>query len=213
MGMAFSLLGGGAWLWLAWAQMHDPQALWLAGVMGGAFIIAGTYAMRLGHLPWSRVDLSSTILWIEVEGAYQRLPTPEGKPVAARSQAVELRVCAAQARSAFYSAAPPLLGSRTLLTWAADAKATQKWLDCLRAIGQGATGGFTVPSPPPIAAPAMGMAAANPVPRPRSSPRVADADAPPHTAKRPARFCSACGTPVLAGARFCQQCGNVLGAD
>jgi len=25
-----------------------------------------------------------------------------------------------------------------------------------------------------------------------------------------ARFCSACGTPVLAGARFCQQCGHTL---
>ncbi len=215
MGMAFSLLGGVAWLWLAWSQMHNTQALWLAGVMGGAFIIAGTYAMRLGHLPWSRVELSSTILWIEAEGAYVRLPTPEGAPVAARSQAVDLRVCVAQARSAFYSAAPPLFGSRTLLTWAADPKTTQKWLDYLRALGQGATGGFVTPVPAP-SVPGASMVAVNPAAnlaaRPRS-PRAADADMPPPVAKRPARFCSACGTPVLAGARFCQQCGNVLDAD
>ena len=203
MGMAFSLVGGASWLWLAWAQMHNPQALWLAGVLGGAFLIAGTYAMRLGHLPWSRVELTSTLLWIEAEGAYQRLATPEGAPVQARSQAVDLRVCAAQARSVFYSAAPPLLGSRTLLTWAADAKTTQRWLDYLAGLGQG------VVAPPPataVAQPAV-MAAA----RPRA--RSVDDDLAPPVAKRPARFCSACGTPVLAGARFCQQCGNVLGKD
>ena len=40
---------------------------------------------------------------------------------------------------------------------------------------------------------------------------VAEADAAPPVAKRPARFCSACGTPVLAGARFCQSCGASLG--
>ncbi len=211
MGMGFSLVGGASWLWLAWTQMHNPQALWLAGVLGAAFLIAGTYAMRLGHLPWSRVELASTLLWIEAEGAYQRLPTPDGAPVAARSQAVDLRVCAAQARSAFYAAAPPLLGSRTLLGWAADAAATQRWLDYLRALAQGATGGFVVPGPA-AASPTMGGQAAT---RPRApmAPRAADADAPPPVAKRPARFCSACGTPVLAGARFCQQCGNVLGQD
>lgn len=203
MGMAFSLVGGASWLWLAWTQMHNPQALWLAGVLGGAFLIAGTYAMRLGHLPWSRVELASTLLWIEAEGAYQRLAAPEGAPVQARSQAVELRVCAAQARSVFYAATPPLMGSRTLLTWAADAKATQRWLDYLRGLGQG-----TAAAPVQAAAASAPVAAAA-VPRPR--PRVAEADAAPPVAKRPARFCSACGTPVLAGARFCQQCGNVLG--
>ena len=52
---------------------------------------------------------------------------------------------------------------------------------------------------------------AAPAPLPR--PRFGEPDAAPPVAKRPARFCSACGTPVLAGARFCQQCGNVLGAD
>jgi len=208
MGMAFSLVGGGSWLWLAWTHMHNPQALWLAGALGGAFLIAGTYAMRLGHLPWSRVELASTILWFEAEGAYQRLPTPEGKPVAARSQAVDLRVCVAQARSAFYAAAPPLLGSRTLLGWVADAPGAQRWLDYLRALGQGASGGFVMQAPAaaaPTAAPAMGGRSARP--------RAVDADTPPPVAKRPARFCSACGTPVLAGARFCQQCGNVLGQD
>ena len=210
MGMAFSLAGGAAWLWLAWTQMHDTQSLWLAGVLGGAFLIAGTYAMRLGHLPWSRVELSSTILWIEAEGAYQRLSAKEGAPVVARSQAVDLRVCAAQARSAFYSAAPPLLGSRTLLTWAADTKATQRWLDYLSGLGQGA-GAQGAGTPVAASAPATNPPASNPAPRPR--PRLAEPDAAPPVAKRPARFCSACGTPVLAGARFCQHCGNVLGAD
>ncbi len=211
MGMAFSLMGGVAWLWLAWSQMHNTQALWLSGVLGGAFIVAGTYAMRLGHLPWSRVELSSTLLWIEAEGAYVRLPGAEGAPVAARSQAVDLRVCAAHARSAFYSAAPPLLGSRTLLNWSADPKTTQKWLDYLRALGQGATGGIVAPAPatnlPPVSSTSAGS-----TPRPRQV-RPDDFEAAPPVAKRPARFCSACGTPVLAGARFCQQCGNVLGAD
>jgi hypothetical protein len=211
MGMAFSLAGGAAWLWLAWTQMHDTQSLWLSGVLGGAFLIAGTYAMRLGHLPWSRVELASTILWIEAEGTYQRLPTPEGAPAAARSQAVDLRVCAAQARSVFYSAAPPLLGSRTLLTWAADTQATQRWLDYLRGLGQSAAAQGTAPWTGAATGPSAAPPAVSPAARPR--PRALEADAPPPVAKRPARFCSACGTPVLAGARFCQQCGNVLGAD
>lgn len=211
MGMGFSLTGAAAWLWLAWTHMHDTQSLWLSGVMGGAFIIAGTYAMRLGHLPWSRVELSSNVLWIELEGAYQRLQTPEGAPVVARSQAVDARVCSAQARSAFYAAVPPRLGSRTLLTWAADSKATQAWLDYLRALGQGGAGSAVMP--PAVAAPAYASAQQPPAaPRPRA-PSSREAEATPPVARRPARFCSACGTPVLAGARFCQQCGHVLAND
>jgi len=98
-----------------------------------------------------------------------------------------------------------------LLGWVADAPGAQRWLDYLRALGQGASGGFVMQAPAaasPAAAPAVGGASA----RPRV-PRSVDADTPPPVAKRPARFCSACGTPVLAGARFCQQCGNVLGQD
>lgn len=214
MGMAFSLVGGASWLWLAWAQMHNPQALWLSGVLGGAFLIAGTYAMRLGHLPWSRVELTSSLLWIEAEGAYVRLPTPEGKPVQARSQAVDLRVCAAQARSVFYAAAPPMMGSRTLLTWSADGKATQRWVDYLGGLaGTGPAAASGAPGAPSMAV-GQGAAVAPPVANPvaaRPRPRQAEVDAAPPAAKRPARFCSACGTPVLAGARFCQQCGTVLG--
>lgn len=210
MGMGFSLAGGVAWLWLAWTQMHDTQSLWLAGVLGGAFIIAGTYAMRLGHLPWSRVELASNVLWLELEGAYQRLQTPEGAPLVARSQAVQMRVCCAQARSAFYAAAPPRLGSRTLLTWAADSKATQNWLDHLRTLGQ--TAAVSVASPAAPVAPAYGSQPAAAAPRPRA-PLARESDPAPPVARRPARFCSACGTPVLAGARFCQQCGHVLGND
>jgi hypothetical protein len=53
------------------------------------------------------------------------------------------------------------------------------------------------------------MAAAAPAkPRPQ---RAVDPDPPPP--RRPPRFCSACGTPVLSGARFCQHCGNVLAPD
>lgn len=186
MGMAFSLVGGGWWLWLAWAQMHDLQALWLAGVFGGAFLIAGIYAMRLGHLPWSRVELTSNLIWIEAEGVYEHLPPAPGAAATVRSQAVALRVYVVQAQSAFYAAAQPLLGSRSLVGWTADPAGTQRWLDHLRGLGQDAGGSsrpaYTTGSP--------------------GSP----------AAKRPARFCAACAAPVLAGARFCQQCGSVLDA-
>lgn len=212
MGMAFSLAGGGAWLWLAWAQMHNPQALWLSGVMGAAFIIAGTYAMRLGHLPWSRVELQSTLLFVEAEGAYQVLPSPPGAAVSARSQAVEIRVSAAQARSVFYAAAPPMFGSRTLVMWAADSKASRRWIDYLKGLAAGMPAGAGPVAAAAAVVPAAGVAAAQPVARPRA-PRATDTEAAPPVARRPARFCSACGTPVLAGARFCQQCGNVLSTE
>ena len=48
---------------------------------------------------------------------------------------------------------------------------------------------------------------------PAKAPRMAPKKAPKAAPRKTARFCSACGTPVLQGARFCQHCGTVLAAE
>jgi hypothetical protein len=49
--------------------------------------------------------------------------------------------------------------------------------------------------------------AAPPPPSPARASFGTTPPAPPSGRVMQPRFCSACGTPVLAGARFCQSCG------
>ncbi len=205
LGLAWSLAGGVLWLWLALAHMRDVSASWVPGAAGLACLLAGAYAVRVGHLLWSRVEVQSTITWLDFQGRYQRLPdTPpdaalrsRGEPPV-RVEGLQLRARVAVARSIFYAAAPHPLGSRVLLELGPHRGGAAAWLQMLQAYARQA-----VPS-----AAAVPAAAARPRAR---APGAADADAPPP--RRPARFCPHCGTPVLAGARFCQHCGSVLASE
>lgn len=204
LGLAWSLTGGVLWLWLALAHMRDVQASWVPGAAGLACLLAGAYAVRVGHLLWSRVEVQSTITWLDFQGRFQRpadLPAEAGArgrgepPV--RVEDLHLRARVAVARSVFYAAAPHPLGSRVLLELGPH-RGAAAWLQMLQAYARQA-------APSAAAVPA---AAARPRAR---APGAAETDAPPP--RRPARFCPHCGTPVLAGARFCQHCGSVLASE
>ncbi len=203
LGLAWSLTGGVLWLWMALAHMRDVNASWLPGATGLACLLAGAYALRVGHLLWSRVEVQSTLTWLDFQGRYQRLADlsadaaarSRGEPPV-RVEGLRLRARVAVARSVFYAAAPHPLGSRTLLELGPQRGGAGAWLQMLQTYARQAA---------PSAA-AVPVATA----RPRAR-AAADVEAPPP--RRPARFCPHCGTPVLAGARFCQHCGSVLAGE
>jgi zinc-ribbon domain len=212
-GLLWALAGGLLWLWLAYSKLKDPAAAWWPGAMGLACLAGAGYALRIGHLLWSRIEVQSTMTWIEFKGHFVRLSTaapstgPErsgaqrnDKPV--RSDEISLHTSVTKLRSVFYAAAEPGLGGRALLDWRADREAAQGWVDFAQTFARGGE------APAKDAAAKDGSARAKPRPA-----KTADSELIVQAMKRPARFCSNCGTPVLAGARFCQQCGHVLAAE
>ncbi|MDO9074322.1 MAG: zinc ribbon domain-containing protein [Rubrivivax sp.] len=205
LGLVWSLTGGVLWVWLALAHMRDVNASWVPGAAGLACLLAGAYALRVGHLLWSRVEVQSTLTWLDFQGRYLKLTDAvvegagrsRGEPPV-RVEDLHLRARVAVARSVFYAAAPHPLGSRVLLALGPHRGGASAWLQMLQAFARQA-----VPS-----AAAAPVAAARPRGR---APGAADVEAPPP--RRPARFCPHCGTPVLSGARFCQHCGSVLAGE
>lgn len=185
---------GGALLCLVTALAHVRSLAqgWWPSTLGLAAVLAGLHALRVAHLLWTRMELSSTLTNLEIKGHWIR------SGPAALLDEVKVQACVAQARSVFYAAAPLGLGTRSLLGWRADADTGQGWLQFVREWGDKASG-----PDPGAAARARARAAGRP---------SAEAEAPP-AAPRPARFCPQCGTPVLAGARFCQSCGTALGSS
>jgi len=202
LGLVWSLTGGVLWVWLALAHMRDVNASWVPGAAGLACLLAGAYALRVGHLLWSRVEVQSTITWLDFHGRYLKLvdAVAEGSArgrgeLPVRVEDLQLRARVAVARSVFYAAAPHPLGSRVLLELGPHRGGAAAWLQMLQTYARQAV-------PSAVAVPVAAV-------RPRArAPGAADADVPPP--RRPARFCPHCGTPVLAGARFCQHCGSVL---
>ena len=210
LGLALSVLGGATWLWLAFAHMRDSTASWLPALPGLVCLLGGGYALRLGHLLWSRTEVGSTLTWLELKGTYFRVPAPAAPAGAPGRRSAEstagvdglaLKACVVQARSVFYAAGRHTMGSRALVALTGDAKAAAAWTALVQTMARNAS------ASPAAASPAMLAARAKAHER-----RAADADG-PAMPKRPARFCSACGTPLLAGARFCQQCGSTVSAD
>lgn len=206
-GLVWALIGALLWLWLAYNRMKNPTAVWWPGAMGLAFLGGAGYALRIGHLLWSRIELQSTLTWIELKGDFV-LQAAAAAPVAERAgmqrgerpvrvDALAVQALVAQLRSVFYAAVPGrALGHRALLDWRVDAKAAEGWIAFIRAFPRGSE------------AAAAAMAAARPPVR-----AAERSEAAPATGGRSARFCGACGTPVLAAARFCQHCGNALAGD
>lgn len=188
-------LGGGVMLVrLAWLHIENgatPLGLVLPSMVA---IVVGGIGARTAHLLWSRVEALSKLLWFEVKCA----------PAVAGVRHNALRAVVASTRSQFYAVGEPQPGSRVLLEVTGDAATARKSLNQIR--GYAERPGAPAPvaaAPAGVATPgARAAAAAGMAPR-----AAAPAAATAATAGRAARFCSNCGTPVLAGARFCQQCG------
>ena len=197
-GLLLSVAGAFSWIWLAYAQMRDPSSSWAAASAGLVCLLLSIYALRNSHLLWSRVEVQSTLTWLEFDGSGQAAGVAGHGAATARPGSripgLRCRARAAQLRSVFYASAPHWMGSRVVLSVQALATESRSWIEFLRALaGQQAV--ELVPSSSPA------------VRSPARDPRAPEA-APVVT--RAPRFCSACGTPVLQGARFCQNCGQVL---
>jgi hypothetical protein len=206
-----SLGGALLWLWMTWLQMAGTNAAWTRGAVGLGGLLAGVHALRVAHLLWSRVEVDSQLTWLEFDGLYARQDGPAGVALRPRGDApvrletLTIRACVARARSVFYAAAGGEIGGRRLLGVEADAAAAALWTQLVDDLVRSADeGGRPASAGAPSQAPS----------RPRDGREARNADAlAGKTAHRSARFCSACGSPVLAAARFCQQCGHTLMAD
>jgi hypothetical protein len=137
------------------------------------------------------------VVWLEFQGEWLR----PNAAVPATVQSHGVRVAVAQARSVFYAAAEHRLGSRTLRGLRGDDAASQQWLQTLQK-----TASTLAQTQPDAAEKRRTREAAAAAVAARAVAQASPPAAPP----RPARYCSVCGTAVLAGARFCQHCGSSL---
>ena len=208
LGLAWTLAGGLLLVWAAYTHMRDSTTFWVTSTVGLVCLLVGGYALRVAHVLWSRVEVGSTLTWLDFKGNYFRQPAAAtDSPGRTRSTThvrvddMRLRARVATARSVFYAAAPHHIGSRVLLELTAQRSAASAWV--------GLVSDFARKAAPAEGALHTAVLAA------RAKVRQAAVAEPevPAPARRPPRFCSACGTPVLQGARFCQQCGNTLAAD
>jgi hypothetical protein len=205
-----AVAAGLLWLWLGYSLYVNPTAGWEPAAAGLACLMAGVYAARMAHTLCSRAEVHSTITWLELEGRYTCPPadpkerTSTGAQVLppVSVQSMTLKACSAHVRSVFYAEAAGMLGGRVLLEVVDDAPLARSWGQLAGDVTRSGMETATT------AAPAVPAAAAPAKPRQQ---RAIDPDPPPP--RRPPRFCSACGTPVLSGARFCQHCGNVLAPE
>ncbi len=197
-GLLWSLAGALAWVWLAWAHMRAPGASWIPGAAGIVGLAVGGYALRVGHLLWSRVEVTSTLTWLQLGGAVQRAAeTGRGRAESLRVPELRLQARVALLKSVFYASAPHGPGSRGMLELQALRPAAEAWLTAVQELARKA-------QPPATAAvQAAARAKARDV-------RPAEPEAAPSAPRRPAYFCPHCGTPLLPGARFCQHCGSVV---
>ena len=100
---------------------------------------------------------------------------------------MKLRARVVKVQSAFYADAGHFVGNRVVLALVGDEVTARRSVQQIKAYAERQV----VVDERPAAVPAPGRAAAS-----------VQATARPPVA----RFCPACGTPVLAGARFCQSC-------
>ena len=210
-GLTVSVIGGLLWLWAARAHTQDSAASWLPATVGLVCILAGGYGVRIGHLLWSRMEVDSSITWLDLKGTFVRaagaapaVPAAPNRAQAGVALGIEglvIKAWVVQARSVFYAAGAHGIGSRTLVAMVQDGKSAAAW----SALVQGFVRNVTLS--PADASPALQEARARV--RERRVAEPANASAP----KRPARFCAGCGTPLLVGARFCQHCGGSVAND
>ncbi len=191
LGLAFTAAGAVLWVRLAYQQINSlPNASWVTAAPSLVLLVAGGYALRVGHLLWSRVEVDSMLLWLTVQAA----------PAAAREGLLQLKARVLKARSVFHAAGEHQLGSRVLLQLTADGAVARRLVQQVQGFAERAGGGATA-----AAAAAAAPAAARPG---AAAPARAAAAAAATPQRAPAaRFCPACGAPQPAGARFCPRCG------
>lgn len=199
LGLSCTLAGGVLWVQLAYAHMRDVAAPWTVAGIGAVLVVAGGHALRVGHMLWSRFEVESALIWIEVKGPHVRQPGESMASTLGRNQGADMVVRArvVRARSVFFAAAEHRMGSRALVGLVDDAVTARLWAQQVQGFAQKlavlpAYGGVRRPADGPAAGRAGTLGAAS-----AAAPKMA-------------RFCSACGTPLLAGARFCQQCGHTV---
>jgi len=206
LGLCLSFAAVAGLAFATWHHMLDGSASWTPAALGLVALAAGGWAMRVAHFLWSRTEVESTFTWLDFRGTWFHLPpgaaeaTPRQRDEAPLGvDELSLRSTVLQARSVFYAAGTWELGSRTVLSLAAQPTGAAVWTTLLQ--------DFARKSQASPAATAPAVLAARAQARQRREAEQRDSSVAPRKA---ARFCSACGTPVLAGARFCQQCGNTL---
>ena len=210
LGLVVTVAGGLLLAWAARAHLQDATASWMPFAVGGVCVLVGGYAMHIGHLLWSRVEVDSAITWLDIKGTFVR--AAGGAVAAAASvpqrgqgattlgiEELTVKAWVVMARSVFYAAGPHGIGSRTLVALVQDSKATAAWTALVQGFVRNAALNATDASP--------GLQEARARVRER---RVAE---PGTVQKRPARFCAGCGTPLLVGARFCQHCGASVASE
>ena len=206
-GLAVTVAGGLLLAWAARAHLQDATASWMPFAVGGVCVLVGGYALHIGHLLWSRVEVDSAITWLDFKGTFVRASGGAAASVPQRTQgatplgieALTVKAWVVMARSVFYAAGPHGIGSRTLVALVQDSKATAAWTALVQGFVRNAALNATEASP--------GLQEARARVRER---RVAE---PGTVQKRPARFCAGCGTPLLVGARFCQHCGASVASE
>jgi hypothetical protein len=189
-----TLAGGVLWVRLAHAHVQDATSPLTLAAPALVLILAGGYACRVGHILWSRIEVESTLIWLDCRRASGGDESPRSASTDAEegTQNLQLRVIVSQARSVFYAGAEHKVGTRTLLRLQGDEAAASRSIEQLRAYtaqpGRGRSKAL-LPGRAPTSEPATG-----------SAPMASNAP----------RFCPACGKPVVVGSRFCQNCGAPL---
>ena len=139
-GLLWSLAGAMAWVWLAWAHMRAPGASWVPGAAGIVGLAVGGYALRVGHLLWSRVEVTSTLTWLSLGGqitSTQRLADAgRGRAESLRVPELHLRARVVWLKSMFYAAAPHGPGSRVMLELQAERSAAEAWLPAVQELAR-----------------------------------------------------------------------------
>ena len=208
LGLAVTVAGGLLLAGAARAHLQDATASWLPFSVGGACVLVGGYALRIGHLLWSRVEVDSTIIWLDFKGTFVRaagaapaaaLPSRAQGSRPLGIEALTVKAWVVLARSVFYAAGSHGIGSRTLVALVQDSKSSASWIALVQGFVRNAALVAGEASP--------GLQEARARVRER---RVVE---PGDIQKPPARSCAGCGTPLLAGARFCQHCGASVARD
>jgi hypothetical protein len=187
----------------------------------------GWYCLRAGHVLWQRLDFTSRVVWVEMQGNYQSARMDVGNtlsdPIKTEKQIINietmtLRVWAAELDTVIFGKDAPrmVIGLRGLPNLAKQLAAhlaefaqeqsvvvaPTSQTDLRKSALLGAmnhTGGAVPPAPGSIGAAMQAVAsAASPS---RAAPM---AEALPAT-------CPACGNPVEPGDRFCGSCGKPVG--
>ena len=176
LGLLLTLAGGVLFVRLADAHVQDLKAAWTSGASALVLVVAGGYAIRVGHLLWSRVEVESSLLSLGC------------KAESVQPSKLRLRWSVVRARSVFYLAGQTVAGSRTLLQLSADELAARRSVQQVQAYAERQTA--TEVARPPVSS----FAPARPTVAPaevRSPTRYCPACGTPVLPR--ARFCQHCG--------------------